>query len=90
MADIYFYQVQCFMSNKNMCYSKNWSVITVSVTQALQQCDPEDETDGGGTLGDTNTQVHRNWNELETEIIIKSVLNALVLVSGRWWTQSNC
>ena len=34
-------------------------MITVSVTQALQQCDPEDETDGGDSLaGETNTQVN--------------------------------
>ena len=55
MADIYFYQVQLL----EVMYSSpdQWSYL--GLTKSLQQCDPEDETDGGSTLGgETNTQVY--------------------------------
>ena len=59
MADIYFYQVE-FTEVIYMIYVIHYADLPLwpSSMKPLQQCDPEDETDGGSTLGgETNTQV---------------------------------
>ena len=61
MADIYFYQVQFYLVLKTIKDDTHYDLIPLingRVTKSLQQCDPEDESDGNSTLvGETNTQV---------------------------------
>ena len=74
MADIYFYQVQ--LSEVMYSSSDQWSYL--GLTKSLQQCDPEDETDGGSTLGgETNTQVY--WLSLTK---MCQLLNLMVTCRG--------
>lgn len=83
------WQTFTFIRFNSISFWKQSKIIRIMIwfhwlmEKSLQQCDPEDESDGNGTLGgETNTQV---WNEYMT----KST-NWMVTPSGRWWTWPNC